>query len=200
SPSPGSATCSLASPRIPSIGSRNYSHITGNHSAPRSRADLSRSLSYHGRRFTSRLRLCCQWHSDRSRFARAPCVPPAAKPLAQAREPYGCSCVRESFSPCSVIREPGVSQLSWHGGRTRGWEKLKNGDLIEAAESAGFDVMVTTDKNIRHQQNLDARKLGVIVLEHSQWQMVKHVAASIAAAIRSAKPGSSIEVEVPFRE
>jgi hypothetical protein len=33
-----------------------------------------------------------------------------------AREPYGCSCVGESFSPCSVIRERGVSQLCWHGG------------------------------------------------------------------------------------
>jgi len=50
--------------------------------------------------------------------------------------------------------------------RVRGWEELANGDLIDAAEQAGFEVMVTTDKNIRYQQNLKARKLSLIVLEH----------------------------------
>jgi hypothetical protein len=38
--------------------------------------------------------------------------------------------------------------------RTRGWETLANGDLIDAAELAGFEVIATTDKNIRYQQNL----------------------------------------------
>ena len=42
--------------------------------------------------------------------------------------------------------------------RTRGWEELANGELIDAAETAGFEMMVTTDKNIRYQQNLEARK------------------------------------------
>ena len=40
--------------------------------------------------------------------------------------------------------------------RTRGWEELANGELIEAAEQAGFELLVTTDKNIRYQQNLAA--------------------------------------------
>jgi hypothetical protein len=53
----------------------------------------------------------------------------------------------------------------------RGWEELSNGELIEAAEQAGFELMVTTDKNIRYQQNLTARKIAVVVLEHSQWPM-----------------------------
>lgn len=43
--------------------------------------------------------------------------------------------------------------------RAHGWEELANGELIEAAEKAGFDLMVTTDKNIRYQQNLEGRKL-----------------------------------------
>jgi putative NIF3 family GTP cyclohydrolase 1 type 2 len=58
----------------------------------------------------------------------------------------------------------------------RGWEELSNGELIDMAEQAGFDVMVTTDKNIRYQQNLKARKIALVVLEHSQWPMVKLVA------------------------
>ena len=59
--------------------------------------------------------------------------------------------------------------------RGRGWEELANGALIEAAEQAGFAVMVTTDKNIRYQQNLKARAIAIVVLEHAQWPMVKLV-------------------------
>jgi hypothetical protein len=84
--------------------------------------------------------------------------------------------------------------------RARGWEELANGDLIDAAEQAGFEVMVTTDKNIRHQQNLTARRIALVVLEHSQWPMVKLVAENILAAVNAAQPGSYLEVEVPFKE
>jgi len=84
--------------------------------------------------------------------------------------------------------------------RSRGWEELSNGALIEAAERAGFDLMITTDKNIRYQQNLAFRKLALIVLQHSQWPMVSLVAERIAAAVEAAVPGSYVEVEVPFKE
>jgi hypothetical protein len=84
--------------------------------------------------------------------------------------------------------------------RARGWEELSNGELIGAAEHAGFDVMVTTDKNIQYQQNLKTRRIAIVVLEHSQWPMVKLVADSIAAAVDAASPGSYVEVDVPFKE
>jgi hypothetical protein len=45
-----------------------------------------------------------------------------------------------------------------------------------------------------------ARYLGLVVLEHSQWPMVKLVAENIRAAVDSAQPGSYTEVEVPFKE
>jgi len=48
--------------------------------------------------------------------------------------------------------------------RARGWEELANGELIDAAEQAGFEVMVTTDKNIRYQQNLKVRKIALVCL------------------------------------
>ena len=79
-------------------------------------------------------------------------------------------------------------------------EELENGALIDAAEQAGFDVLVTTDKNIRHQQNLKVRTIAVVALEHSQWPMVKLVAERIVAAVNSARPGSYVEVEVPFKD
>lgn len=84
--------------------------------------------------------------------------------------------------------------------RLHGWEELENGELIEVAEKEGFEVMVTTDKNIRYQQNPEARRMALVVLGHSQWPMVKLVARAIAAAVNSAKPGSYVEVEVPFKE
>ena len=84
--------------------------------------------------------------------------------------------------------------------RGRGWEELANGQLIEAAEQAGFAVMVTTDKNIRYQQNLKARTIAIVVLEHAQWPMVKLVADRIVAVVNAAQAGSYVEVEVPFKE
>ena len=55
--------------------------------------------------------------------------------------------------------------LEGHTVRTaaqQGWDKLRNGDLLTAAEKAGFDLLLTTDKNIRFQQNLAGRKIAVM--------------------------------------
>src|SRR5580692_9380935 len=84
--------------------------------------------------------------------------------------------------------------------RARGWEELSDGELIDVAEQAGFALLVTTDKNIRYQQNLETRKIALVVLEHSQWPMVKLVAETIVAAVNAAEPGSYVEVSVPFKE
>jgi hypothetical protein len=83
--------------------------------------------------------------------------------------------------------------------RMHEWDQLANGELIAVAEQAGFEVMVTADKNIRYQQNLEARKIALVVLVHSQWPMVKLVAQNIVAAINAAQPCSYVEVDVPFK-
>jgi hypothetical protein len=46
----------------------------------------------------------------------------------------------------------------------RGWERLGNGALLDAAEAAGFEIFVTADKNMRFQQNLAGRKIAVVIL------------------------------------
>lgn len=51
----------------------------------------------------------------------------------------------------------------------RGWHDLKNGELLARAEAEGFDVLVTTDQNIRYQQNLAGRRIGVLVLMTTSW-------------------------------
>jgi predicted nuclease of predicted toxin-antitoxin system len=81
----------------------------------------------------------------------------------------------------------------------QGWDRLRNGELLTAAEAAGFEVFVTSDKNIRYQQNLIGRKIAIVVLGQGQWPLVKHRTAQIAAAVDAATPGSYQEVEVPYR-
>jgi hypothetical protein len=83
--------------------------------------------------------------------------------------------------------------------RALGWKELENGDLIEAAEQAGFELIVTTDKNIRYQQNLQARNIAHAVLEHSRWPMVKLVAEAIAVASMPRRPAVMSRWKCRFR-
>jgi len=74
---------------------------------------------------------------------------------------------------------------------------LENGELLTAAEAAGFEVLVTTDKNLSYHQNLAGRKIGVVVLGQGRWIVIKRYVAQIVAAVNAAAPGSFIEVEIP---
>lgn len=49
-----------------------------------------------------------------------------------------------------------------------GWDTLDNGALLRAAEEAAFEVFLTTDKNIRYQQNLAERAIAIVVLGNSR--------------------------------
>src|SRR5205823_9251798 len=55
----------------------------------------------------------------------------------------------------------------------RGWDKLKNGELLKVAEDAGFNVLITPDKNIRYQQNLTVRTIALVVLGNLQWPILR---------------------------
>lgn len=81
--------------------------------------------------------------------------------------------------------------------KDRGWDTLTNGDLLAEAERAGFDLLVTADKNMRYQQNLAARKIALVVLSTPRWPRVRLHAAKIAAAVNATVPGSYTEVEIP---
>jgi len=78
-----------------------------------------------------------------------------------------------------------------------GWSELNNGELLDAAESGGFAVLVTTDSNLRYQQNLAARKIAIVVLLTTSWPRIRKALPSIADAIDAAKPGSYAEVGIP---
>jgi len=82
--------------------------------------------------------------------------------------------------------------------KDRGWDTLTNGDLLAEAERAGFDVLLSTDKNMRYQQNLTGREIAIVVLSTPQWPVVRLHIERITAAVIAATPGSYIEVVIPF--
>lgn len=75
-----------------------------------------------------------------------------------------------------------------------GWGELENGDLIEAAERAGFDVLITADRNLRYQQNLTGRRLGIVVLPGNKLRVLRTIAPDIRRTLNELKPGDYVEL------
>lgn len=84
-------------------------------------------------------------------------------------------------------------QTAWQ----RGWDKLQNGELLAAAEDAGFEVLVTPDKSIRYQQNLQTHRIAIVVLGSPQWPVLRLHVERVVAAVNAATPSSYCEVEIP---
>lgn len=81
---------------------------------------------------------------------------------------------------------------------TLGWERLSNGNLLTAAETEGFEVFVTSDKNLRYQQNLSGRRIALVLLGQGQWPAIRPYVGRVHDAVSRAEPGSFAEVEIPF--
>ncbi len=79
-----------------------------------------------------------------------------------------------------------------------GWDQLVNGDLLAAAEAAGYDILLTTDKNMRYQQNLQDRMIAIIVLGNAQWPHIVPYVDRIVAVVDVATSGSYAEVNIPL--
>ena len=78
----------------------------------------------------------------------------------------------------------------------RGWASLQNGELISMAEEAGLAVFVTTDKNLKYQQNLAGRNLSIVVLLTTSWPRIQGVLVKVASAVNGAAPGGYVEVTI----
>jgi len=79
----------------------------------------------------------------------------------------------------------------------RGWSTLGNGELLRVAEAEGFEVFVTTDRNLRHQQNLSERAIGVVVLSTPSWPRIERATQLVEDALSQARAGAYIEVDIP---
>ncbi len=80
----------------------------------------------------------------------------------------------------------------------QGWETLKNGALLNALEEAGFDVLVTADQNLEYQQNLNNRKISLVILGNGNWPVVQKYLGEIAPAVDEAEPSSYAFIEMPL--
>jgi hypothetical protein len=71
--------------------------------------------------------------------------------------------------------------------------------LLQLAEAAGFELLLTTDKRIRYQQNLQGRKIAIVVLANSTRRVVRLYLDRIALAVNEVTPGSYAEGDIPFK-
>jgi hypothetical protein len=79
----------------------------------------------------------------------------------------------------------------------RGWAEITNGMLLTEAETAGFELMITTDQSIRYQQNLTGRSLAIILIDTNDWTVLRQFKPLVLAAIHRIVQGDFIEVEIP---
>ena len=74
-----------------------------------------------------------------------------------------------------------------------GWSDLANGDLLEQAE-ARFDLLITTDQNLRHQQNLARRRLAILVLPTTSWPEISQHESEVLTAVNTIRAGEYREL------
>jgi hypothetical protein len=79
----------------------------------------------------------------------------------------------------------------------QGWSTLRNGELLAAAELAAFDVFVTTDKNLRYQQDISGRHLAIVVLGTTSWVRIERHVEGVLAAIGRCEVGAFAEIDIP---
>jgi hypothetical protein len=89
-----------------------------------------------------------------------------------------------------------LSQFSIRTVQELGWTGMKNGDLLAAAEGQ-FDVFITADRSLRHQQSLAGRRLAVLVLPSHQVPIVMGLIPTIEQALTAVQPGTFTEISLP---
>lgn len=77
-----------------------------------------------------------------------------------------------------------------------GWSTLTNGVLLEQADIAGFEVLITTDRNLKYQQNLSGRRIGIVVISTASWLRIERNVRTVVEAMGRVLPGSYIEIDI----
>ena len=80
--------------------------------------------------------------------------------------------------------------------REKGWAEFSNGNLLDRAEGEGYEIMITADQSMRHQQNLGRRQLAIIVLLSNRWPDVQPRIGEVRAAIDGIQQGELKEVPI----
>jgi predicted nuclease of predicted toxin-antitoxin system len=77
-----------------------------------------------------------------------------------------------------------------------GWAGIRNGNLLAAAESGDFDVLITCDKNLPYQQRLSGRSVSVVQLPTNRLSVLKRISDKILETVNSAVKGSFYRIEL----
>jgi predicted nuclease of predicted toxin-antitoxin system len=77
-----------------------------------------------------------------------------------------------------------------------GWSDLLNGELLDQAIQARFDVLLTGDSNIKHQQNLRARPIAIVILRAENNRLNTHIPlmSKTAHVLSTIEPGQLVEI------
>jgi hypothetical protein len=78
-----------------------------------------------------------------------------------------------------------------------GWSQLQNGEPLKQAEGAGYEALVTTDQNLRYQQNLRERRIAVAILMATSWPRIDRHAPHVVARIDGLQVGAFVEIAIP---
>ena len=85
-----------------------------------------------------------------------------------------------------------------HTSAQMGWDLLSDGTMLTIAEEAGYDLLITPDQKIRHQQNLAGRKIAILVLMQNDWSLIRLRIDAINDAVNRIQPGDYVEIEIPL--
>ncbi len=78
----------------------------------------------------------------------------------------------------------------------KGWSELSNGDLLAKAEQDGYEILITTDRNLRYQQNLADRQIAIVVLLSTSWPRIQQQTDRIQALVEAVQPGEYHEISI----
>ncbi len=83
-----------------------------------------------------------------------------------------------------------------HTAYEQGWSNLNNGDLLRAAEKAGYHLLITTDQNLRYQQKLSERQLAIVVLLSTSWPRIRLRVEEIQRVVDVILPNGYSEIQI----
>jgi predicted nuclease of predicted toxin-antitoxin system len=85
---------------------------------------------------------------------------------------------------------------TFHTAQQKGWDGFTNGRLLALAEPE-FELFLTSDRNLQYQQNLQGRKIAILLLSTNHWPTLKNRVALVQTSLDAIQPGEFVRVDIP---
>lgn len=92
-----------------------------------------------------------------------------------------------------------LSDHEVHSAQYLNWEQLENGDLLRAAVENGYQIVITGDLSMKHQNNLEEIGIQLVELENTNWTILRQHTREIQEAIDSIGNQSFVTVQIPLK-